>query len=388
MRRALSGVRDHALRQAHGVSRSWERLWFTPADPAPLGVVRILGGAMLFYAHLVWTLGLRDFLSRDGWLSDAVVRSYQSDQFVFSYLWHLPSLGWLKVAHAAALIVFALFAVGLWTRVTSVLAFVIAVSYANRLQGSLFGLDQINCMLALYCAIGPSGSAFSLDGVLRRRKQRRAAGSEPDRLDLTDADKKLVGANLALRLIQVHVCVIYFFSATGKMLGESWWDGLAIWDAVANYEYQSLDMTWLAWHPWLVNFLTHAAVLWELCFSALVWIRPLRLWVLAVGVMLHLGIATCLGMPTFGLAMVFTYTAFLSGDEVRGVVRWARGLVRADGRAAEAAADDATPAPVVSEPPPSANGATKRSAGDNGATARRKYRWPAASPSASPPVDG
>ena len=35
-----------------------------------------------------------------------------------------------------------------------------------------------------------------------------------------------------------------------------------MWRAFANLEYQSLDMTWLAWHPWLVN--AHDA-----CFDSL-----------------------------------------------------------------------------------------------------------------------
>ena len=36
----------------------WNRFWFTPADPATLGAIRIFAGAMLFYTHLVWSLDL------------------------------------------------------------------------------------------------------------------------------------------------------------------------------------------------------------------------------------------------------------------------------------------------------------------------------------------
>ena len=54
------------------------------------------------------------------------------------------------------MVVLALFTVGLWTRVTSVLSLVVAVSFAHRVPAALFGLDQINVMLTLYLAIGPS----------------------------------------------------------------------------------------------------------------------------------------------------------------------------------------------------------------------------------------
>ena len=62
-----------------------------------------------------------------------------------------------------------------------------------------------------------------------------------------------VTANLAIRLIQIHMCVIYLFAGTGKLMGEAWWDGTAMWMALANLEYQSLDMTWLAGWPLLIN---------------------------------------------------------------------------------------------------------------------------------------
>ena len=47
-----------------------------------------------------------------------------------------------------------------------------------------------------------------------------------------------------------------------------------MWRAFANLEYQSLDMTWLAWHPWLINLMTHVSVMWEISFCVLIW-RPL-----------------------------------------------------------------------------------------------------------------
>ena len=93
------------------------------------------------------------------------------------------------------------------------LAYLAAVSYVNRLPGALFGLDQINCMLAMYLMIGPSGAAYSLDRWLAARR----AGT---RLRRRGAD---VSGNIAIRLIQIHMCVIYFFAGLGKLHGESWW---------------------------------------------------------------------------------------------------------------------------------------------------------------------
>ena len=85
----------------------------------------------------------------------------------------------------------------------------VAISYANRAPDALFGLDQINIMLTLYLAIGPSGQTLSLDRWLMvRRLARPRMRPAPS-----------VSANLAQRLIQVHMCVIYFFAGISKLQG-------------------------------------------------------------------------------------------------------------------------------------------------------------------------
>ncbi len=47
----------------------WNRFWFSPSDPATLGLIRILAGAMLFYTHLIWSLDLNGFMGQQGWIN-------------------------------------------------------------------------------------------------------------------------------------------------------------------------------------------------------------------------------------------------------------------------------------------------------------------------------
>ena len=194
------------------VSGGWNRFWFEPTDPATLGLIRICAGAMLFYTHLVWSLDLTAFIGPGGWLPSQAVETLQEGTYAWSYLWWIedsPALLWS--AHIAALAVFAMLTVGLFTRIASILALVVALAYVQRLPGALFGLDQINVMLALYLAIGPSGDAFSLDRWL---KSRQAGAPLPARHSWT--------ANLVIRLIQIHMCVIYLFAGMAKLTGPGW----------------------------------------------------------------------------------------------------------------------------------------------------------------------
>lgn len=288
----------------------WNRFWFTPSDPATLGLIRALAGSMLLYTHAVWSLGLADFFGPHSWVDPEAARALYRGAPPWSWFWHVSSPGALWWLHAATLLVMAMFALGLFSRVTALLSWLCAVAYAHRVPGALFGLDQINAMLSMYLMLGPCGAAWSVDRLITRW---RAGRPLPPAAAST-------GANFSVRLIQVHMCVIYFFAGISKLQGQSWWAGIALWGAIANLEYQTLDLTWMCHTPWLVALLTQAIVWWELFFCVLVWHRMLRPLVLAFAVALHLGIALGMGMMTFGLVMLIGCASFLPPGLVRRVM--------------------------------------------------------------------
>ncbi len=308
MRRVLNPAVFYVADSARSLARWWNAFWYTPADPTLLGVVRILTGLMLLYTHAVWGMALDAFFGPTAWLSKELVLSIQSDQFAYSFWWLVPS-NWMWPAYGVSMLILALFTIGLWTRVTSIMALVVVISFAHRVPEALFGLDQINALLTLYLAIGNSGQALSVDRWMARRRGAAAAQPAPS-----------VSANLAQRLINVHMCVIYFFAGTAKLQGPAWWNGEAMWRAFSNLEYQSTDMTWLAWHPWLSNLMTHVSVLWEISFCVLIWRPRWRPVMLAGAVVMHVGIGACLGMWTFGLIMLVGCASFLPNEAVRQFV--------------------------------------------------------------------
>jgi hypothetical protein len=191
--------------------------------------------------------------------------------------------------------------------VTSILACIITISYCHRLVGLQFGLDQVNALLVTYLALGPCGAVYSLDHWLASRKAGASLPATPS-----------VGANISVRLIQLHMCVIYLFGGIAKLQGTTWANGTAAWYAVANYEYQSLDMTWLAGYPLIIALATHATVFWETFYCVLIWPKTTRPIFLAMAVAVHGGIALFLGMITFGLAMIIANFAFVPPE----VTQW------------------------------------------------------------------
>lgn len=301
-------------------ANAWNQFWFSKRDLMVLGLIRVLVGLIVLYTHSVWTLELSAFLGEDGMLPIQYRELLFGNQFAWSHLdWFGSSSSVLMAVHLAGLVVVALFTVGFKTRWTSVLTALLVISYANRGMGSLFGLDQISGFLCLYLAVGNSGGAFSWDAWAKRKKDVSSnivdGAGQGSRVD---AD---VRTNIATRLIQIHMCVVYGFAAIGKLQGESWFSGEAIWLAMASYEYQTIDMTWLAGHMSMVAVLTLFALVWELCYPALVWPKLTRPVVLAISIPVHLGIGLCMGMLTFGLIMIVGNLAFVEPSFLRGIFK-------------------------------------------------------------------
>ena len=320
MSRSLStGVVTSAVGMIRQWSRdgltAWHRFWFEPADPLLLGVLRLLTGWMLFYTLCVWTLDLEAFFGNTGLQPLESVRRLHEPQFVFSF-WIWMGDTYLWPMHIACLIVSGMFCLGFMTRVTSILSFLITISYSQRVPIANFGLDQILGMLCLYLSLAPSGAACSLDSLLRDWRQRRCRHGLPREV------RKSAAVRMSMRLIQLHLCSIYFWAGHAKLKGPTWWTGDALWRVIANQEYQTLDLTWMAQVPWLPYLIAHLTIVWEVFFVVLVWSPRLRPLMLLAGVAMHLGIGAFLGMWTFGLIMIFAYLAFLDPDVWRA--RWNR----------------------------------------------------------------
>jgi hypothetical protein len=285
---------------------AWNTFWFTPADPLPLALVRIAVGGLLAWTSFIWWLDADAFFGLDGWQRPENVWRMNDQPWQWSWYFAAGSTGTTRILAGITLVAAAMLTVGIATPLAAVVSLVGLVSAVNRAPLNVFGLDDTLGMLLIAVAVGPSGAVLSVDRLLA-----------PD----VAADRPSVRANLAIRLIQVHLCVVYLFSGLGKLLGASWWEGTALWGAAANVQYRTLDLTWLAGHPWLVNALTLGTLWWEIAYAALIWPRLTRRLFLAMAVPVHLGIGLSMGMIEFGLAMLTANMAFVPAPVLRRLLR-------------------------------------------------------------------
>jgi hypothetical protein len=247
---------------------------------------------------------------------------------VWSVWFHVTDPGWIVAVHCLILSVMFLFMIGFATRITSVLTWLGALSYIQRSPITFYGADAVMMVLLLYLMIGPSGASLSVDRLIRRwwaERQARRAGLPPPEWS---APVPMISANFALRLMQIHFCIIYLAAGTSKLLGGRWWNGQALYYSVANYEFAPLD------HPFyhdLLAWLCEHRLLWELLFTSgtwftialelalpmLVWNRKLRVPLVLAAVTLHTAIAMSMGLVVFSLLMATMVMSFLPGELVQ-----------------------------------------------------------------------
>jgi hypothetical protein len=346
--------------------------------------MRICCGLVVFYVHLAYTPDLQELFGKDAWISLDSINEYRHDQPWVIHPWgwpatdgkakqparandleaqymrkwygfkpslayargypawsiwfHVTDPTWMMVVHCSFLVVFFLFTIGFCTRVTSVLAWLAAVSYIQRAPTSIFGMDTMMNILLIYLMIGPSGAALSVDRLISRWWVVRRAKLNHLPIPAPSRPAPRVSANLAVRLLQIHFCMIYLASGFSKLQGNAWWNGTAVWGTMAIYEYCPMQMVtydallrFLCAHRWLWETAMTSGVAFtlftEIGFPFLVWNRKMRWWMMTMAVLLHIGIAIFMGLGTFSLFMLTMLCAFVPEETVQSLRNRLQGWV-------------------------------------------------------------
>jgi hypothetical protein len=273
-------------------------------------------------------------------------RAYTRGVPAWSVWFYVTDPDWMVVVHVTILVCVVLLMVGFCTRVTSVLAWAGSLSYMHRSSVQLYGLDTMLNIVLIYLMIGPSGAALSVDRLLGRwwaKARPRVIGrwrafwgrffgrtsAEVSALPPPpEAPVPSVGANLAIRLLQIHTCIVYLMAGLSKMLGASWWTWKADWRVLANFEYAPMNNAVYVWFlqtlcrntflkEVFLSFGTVFTLFFEICYIFLIWRPATRRVMLFMALVLHGFIGMLMGLVTFSAIMLVMNMAFLSAAEVR-----------------------------------------------------------------------
>ena len=131
----------------------------------------------------------------------------------------------------------------------------------------------------------------------------------PDRYSLDQRWRKLPPKNPHLlgffrRVLQVHLCLIYFFGGLAKCLGSGWWDGSNLWRALIRPPFNLIAPEMLIRLKYLFSVAGIVISLLEISYPVFIWNRKTRgIWLVAICAM-HVGIGLTMGMYLFAFIMV------------------------------------------------------------------------------------
>jgi vitamin K-dependent gamma-carboxylase-like protein len=281
------------IRRLHAL---WDAFWFEPAPAATLGVCRLLffGALLAFYAF-------EDFT---GWAD--VSRAFWRPVWLFSAL-NLPVLPGegLAVAQTVWRTALALSAIGLFTRVSTIVAFALG-TYLLGLPhnfGQTYHFDALLVFAMLAMAVAPSGDGWSLDGLLRTWRRREIAPPSASGL-----------YGWPIRFVWVAMSLVFCAAGLSKLRhsGLAWItsDTMAIVLTRAHYHVSDADPIGslglaIARSPLVSRILAALTIVIETAFPLALISRRARSVLVPSAALMLLGIRVLMG-PTFGVFLVCT----------------------------------------------------------------------------------
>ena len=303
------------------IRRDWNGFWFGQVSSVPLGLFRLVFG--------FWTLvyGLLLFPERFLWFSEKGVLpaklalEYNSTSgpatgqgLGAGYQLNLLTLPNADHFLTLLLVVFLLatlcLTLGFWTRTSAALVYLGLTLLHNRDAPMHNSGDTVMIVLSLYLVFSPAGAACSLDRLWRIFR-----GREDDTPPLI--------VPWAQRLMQIQIAVLYLCASLSKITGPEWTDGTATYYPLHLPESTRFPMLGRD-NIYVVNLFTWGTVATEFALATFVWVPRLRLYVLAAGVALHLGIEYTFNIPLFSALMITSYINFLTGEDIRNFLAWAK----------------------------------------------------------------
>ena len=175
---------------------------------------------------------------------------------------------------------------GFKTRLAGILAWLMHVILNTTGHFIAYGVETFTHIALFYCAVLPVGCCWSVDAYLK---------------------PQIIPPyfiTLSIRLIQLHLAVMYVACGVEKAFGQQWWTGEAIWIALQQDQFHHLNIDWMAHYPIVPKLLCWSTLLVETLYPvAIFYSRTKKFWLLGI-INMHLFIAVFLGLHLFGALMI------------------------------------------------------------------------------------
>jgi len=225
------------------------------------------------------------FVPRLGWLVALGTRIGISEDAVLSLAW------------MALLVISCTLIAGLLCRWSAILAWFLHLC-ADKSGGLVsYGVDNFMTIGLFYLMLSPLPDRYALDQWLRKSRPK---------------DQQWNG--FLRRVLQIHMCLIYFFSGITKCLGSGWWDGTNIWRALTRPPFNIVPPEILVRWKYFLPAVGISICLLETGYPVFIWLKKTRtIWLVSILAM-HVAIGLTMGMYLFALIMIVLNLAAFGPD--------------------------------------------------------------------------
>lgn len=302
-----------------GETQRLQRFLFPAATSRWLALLRVgLGLQVVLY---VCSLGA-DWRSLYGMAGHGLVNRALSEAVLSAESTLTPRFGWLikgggylglsdastlSLLWWSLLVAGALLLLGLFCRWAALAAWFLYLCSVKSGMLFAYGVDNFTTIGLFYLMIAPLPDAWSLDWSLRGKRP-----AQPARL------------GFHRRILQLHLCLIYFFGGLSKALGLEWWNGNSVWRALIRPPFDLVSPDLLLRFASLLPLLGILVFGLELGYPFFIWPRRTRPFWLAGILAMHFSIGLTMGLFLFALIMIVLNLAAFGPEylpRVRNMIR-------------------------------------------------------------------
>jgi hypothetical protein len=295
---------------------AWNEFFFAEQSPIPIALFRILYG-MAVLATL-W-LTRDDWIAWYGphaWISLRTMQAFEPGPRLNLFTVMPASVFWVRMLFVVFAASAVCLTIGFLTRLNSVIVYVCLASIQQRNLFILHGGDTFLRVAGFFLIFSAAGAALSMDRLIRIWRGKEGVEIRPRR-------------PWAQRMIQFELSLVYFVGFCWKVAGPMWVQGTAL-----SYIYRLDELQRFPLPSWFLNTTMMKLATWltlvlEFALGVLIWIRELRYYLLAIGLVFHLFIEYSMNIPMFEWDILSAYVLFIDAADLQRVWNWISGRVGA-----------------------------------------------------------
>jgi hypothetical protein len=192
------------------------------------------------------------------------------------------TVAWIGLLSAGCLLL-----LGLLSRPAAIVAWFVHLCAAESGALLTYGADNFMTTALFYLMLSPLPDRYSFDHWVAKTKPK---------------NPQVLG--FWRRVLQVHLCFVYFVGGLAKFLGSGWWDGSNLWRSLIRPPFNLVSPDLLVHFKYILPLLGISICLLEVSYPVFIWLKSTRRIWLACILAMHAVIGLMMGLYLFALIMI------------------------------------------------------------------------------------